>query len=343
MRVPTNSVLLVLPCRPRTSPCSGHGSRTHRLVEHHPLHRHGEPIKTVRLPEAAGLPGWANLADGGSAEVGIIGREDGRVVRAVPARIGPSPDVLVQGSGTALRLETSASGGIGPNPTFRLYLCRAMPWPGISKVHRVAACSARHHVDQRLARKAVLMAHDRAGGDRLPVTDLVLDAGLSAAPASLLPRGNLQWAGSLYVCGHVTITDRAGSRSLRLRMLRAIHAGYERSPGAAAVDGPRRTPLTWVAGRFRPPAQRSRQWRCAGPAPPPPRRRPPPARRVRRSGAPALGVGHPCPRRQLLPDPRRGRFRTRLPTWIQGPSTTFCTNAWLQLNTCPGCTSPSRA
>ena len=166
-RAPINRLLAALPAEdlaalwPRLEPIE--------LGEQYPLHRHGEPIKSVFFPES----GWASLmailADGGSAEVGIIGSE-GMV--GLPVLFGEDRaefDVLVQGPGTALRLSNASfREELDRNPTFRRIMLRYALARHIQST-QLAACSARHHVDQRLARK-LLMAHDCAGGDRFPIT-----------------------------------------------------------------------------------------------------------------------------------------------------------------------------
>ena len=235
-RAPINRLLAALPAEdlaalwPRLEPIE--------LGEQYPLHRHGEPIKSVFFPES----GWASLmailADGGSAEVGIIGSE-GMV--GLPVLFGEDRaefDVLVQGPGTALRLSNASfREELDRNPTFRRIMLRYALARHIQST-QLSACSARHHVDQRLARK-LLMAHDRAGGDRFPVTheSLALMLGVRRAGVTVAA-GQLQRAGLIrYAAGHVTITHRAGLEAFACECYRTICAGYERLLGPAAETG----------------------------------------------------------------------------------------------------------
>jgi CRP-like cAMP-binding protein len=79
------------------------------------------------------------------------------------------------------------------------------------QVARPGACNGRHHTDDRLARW-LLMAHDRAEGDTLPMTHEMLAMMLGVRRAGVtVAAGVLQKAGLIrYGGGRITITDRPG-------------------------------------------------------------------------------------------------------------------------------------
>ena len=175
------------------------------------LHVSDEPIAAVYFPES----GWASmlalLADGRSAEVGLVGTE-GMV--GLPLLLGSDSsgtEAMVQASGTMLRLEAGAfRRALEESPALRTLLLRyALAFQ--QQVTQTAACNGHHALDQRLARW-LLMAHDRAEGDEFPMTQEFLAMMLCVhRPGVTIAARLFQQAGLIrYGNGQMAITDREG-------------------------------------------------------------------------------------------------------------------------------------
>lgn len=194
------------------------------------LHEPEVPIETVYFPEG----GWASMLafmeDGDAAEVGLIGFEG---VVGLPVILADEADdlqALVQAPGQSFSLSAAAlRRAMDEDPTLRHLLLRyALVHHG--QVARTGACNGRHHIEQRLARW-LLMAHDRAEGDKFPMTHEFLGMMLGVRRAGItVAAGLLQKAGFIrYERGHITITDRPGLESATCECYGIQRRAYERS------------------------------------------------------------------------------------------------------------------
>ena len=175
------------------------------------LHVSDEPIAAVYFPESGWVSMLALLADGRSAEVGLVGTE-GMV--GLPLLLGSDSsgtEAMVQASGTMLRLEAGAfRRALEESPALRTLLLRyALAFQ--QQVTQTAACNGHHALDQRLARW-LLMAHDRAQGDEFPMTQEFLAMMLCVhRPGVTIAARLFQQAGLIrYGNGQMAITDREG-------------------------------------------------------------------------------------------------------------------------------------
>jgi CRP-like cAMP-binding protein len=100
------------------------------------------------------------------------------------------------------------------------------------QVSQTAACNGRHHVEDRLARW-LLMAHDRAEGDRFPMTHEFLSMMLGVRRAGItVAAGVLQKAGLIhYTAGRMEITDRPGLEAASCECYDAVRHEFERLLG----------------------------------------------------------------------------------------------------------------
>jgi len=87
-------------------------------------------------------------------------------------------------------------------------------------------------LEERLARW-LLMTHDRADGDALPLTQEFLSTMLGVRPAGVsVAAGALQKAGAIaYAQGHITILDRAGLEAASCECYGVVRWQYERALG----------------------------------------------------------------------------------------------------------------
>ena len=133
--------------------------------------------------------------DGSTIEVGLIGHEG---YWGAPAVLGvkSSPmEAMVQGAGEALRIPVEALvDAANASPGLRAQLLRYAHFFQVQTAV-TAACNGAHNIDQRLARW-LLEAHDRLGGDEVPLSHEFLSymlgtrrAGVTAALGTLKDKG----------------------------------------------------------------------------------------------------------------------------------------------------------
>ena len=166
-------------------------------------------VKSVYFVESGWVSLVATLEDGTQAEVGLVGRE-GMVGTSLTVGVDSAfEEAMVQANGRALRLEADAFRKLFDDiPPFRRILLRYSEAVR-AQAMQTAACNGRHPLEQRLARW-LLMAHDRAEGDDLPVTQEFLALMLCVyRPSITVVAGTLHRAGLIrYNRGHVEILDR---------------------------------------------------------------------------------------------------------------------------------------
>ena len=181
------------------------------LVPQQVLHERGNPVEDVYFIETGVVSLTANTGDVVLVGVGMTGRE-GLVgtsavltEQALPIHCG-----LVQQPGTAHRISAAVLRAATESlPQFhRRCFCHVQVT--MMQTAQTAACNARHELPQRLARW-LLMSHDRAESDELPMTQEYLSymlgvrrAGVSSVTNTLQGDGIIRQSR-----GKLTILDRA--------------------------------------------------------------------------------------------------------------------------------------
>lgn len=228
---PRNRLLAVLPpedlarLRPQLEPLD--------LPLRHILQAPDEPITAVHFPETGWTSMLALLADGRSAEVGLVGNE-GMV--GLPLLLGSDSsgvEGMVQCPGTVLRLEAGAfRRALDEIPTLRTLLLR-YTLAFQQQVAQTAACNGNHALDQRLARW-LLMAHDRAGSDEFPMTQEFLAMMLCVhRPGVTLAARLFQQTGLIrYGQGQMRIMDREGLEGAACECYATVRHQFEKLLGA---------------------------------------------------------------------------------------------------------------
>jgi CRP-like cAMP-binding protein len=174
------------------------------------LYRPETAITAVTFVEGGWVSLVAALDEGAQAEVGLIGRE-GMV--GLPLVLGVDTafeEAFVQADGAGLRMEAGAfRRAMAEEPElqqliFRYYVAMN------AQTTQTAACNGRHDLEQRLARW-LLMAHDRADGDTMQITQEFLAIMLCVyRPSITVAATTLQRAGIIkYSRGYITVLDRA--------------------------------------------------------------------------------------------------------------------------------------
>jgi CRP-like cAMP-binding protein len=201
------------------------------------LHAPDEALEAAHFPEGGMVSMIAPLEDGAAQEVGIIGTE-GVVGLAIVMGADSSPlEALVQGRGTAMRVPAPAlKGGLRPQPGAQGG-ADALHAGFHLQVAQTAACNGRHAIEERLARW-LLMAHDRAEGDRFPMTQefMAMMLGVRRAGVSVAA-GILQKAGVIhYARGCITVLNRPGLEAASCGCYGAVRRQFERLLGVAAGE-----------------------------------------------------------------------------------------------------------
>ncbi len=176
----------------------------------------------------------AMLADGRSAEVGVVGSE-GMV--GLPLLLGSNSshvEAMVQAAGTMLRLHAGAfRRALEESAALRTLLLR-YTLAFQQQVTQTAACNGHHALDQRLARW-LLMAHDRAEDDEFPMTQEFLAMMLCVhRPGVTVAARLFQQAGLIrYGHGQMKVTDREGLEAAACECYGTVRRQFEQLLGSA--------------------------------------------------------------------------------------------------------------
>lgn len=170
-----------------------------------------EVIKDVYFPIDGVLSVVTYMRDGGSIEVGTIGREG---LSAIPLLLGGTTsanEAYCQVPGEALvigadRFQELASSDDG----FRLRLDRFLQ-AYVNMLGQLAACNGMHNIYERTARW-LLMTHDRVDSNEIRLTHEFLSMMLGARRSGVtIAAATLQQAGFIrYSRGHIVIVNRLG-------------------------------------------------------------------------------------------------------------------------------------
>ncbi|HSP57795.1 MAG TPA: Crp/Fnr family transcriptional regulator [Halomonas sp.] len=170
-----------------------------------------ERVTHVYFPLDGFISLIAILDDENRLEVAMAGRE-GMMGISLVLGIDESPlRALVQGAGSALRMEAARFQQLLQNSPVLHQRLKHYLYVVMNQFARSAACNHFHQVEARLARW-LLMTQDRAGTDRLQLTHEFLAimlgvrrAGVTLAAIALQTRGLIR-----YQRGEITVLDRAG-------------------------------------------------------------------------------------------------------------------------------------
>lgn len=195
------------------------------------LHAAGERVKTIYFLEEGICSIVANMENGNSVEVGIIGRDNFVGLSAV---LGTGLSInrnfmQIPGAGYSLEasllIELFSSNG---SSELRLCLQRGIQALFIQTA-QTAACNRVHDLEERLCRW-LLMCHDRVQADLLEITHEFLATMLGTRRSTVtVAAGILHKAGLIeYTRGHVKIMNRAGLEDVACECYRVVHDEYAR-------------------------------------------------------------------------------------------------------------------
>jgi CRP-like cAMP-binding protein len=175
------------------------------------LGRSVSPDAHVYFPLTGLISVVAVMADGGTVEIGMSGREGMFSISSILCEDAPSDAAMVQLPGRALRIKaTLLRQEIEAHSAVRALLLR-YTLAFVNAVAQSAACNRLHLLEQRCARW-LLACHDRAEGDTFPMTHEFLATMLGVRrPGVTLAARALQEHGLItYNHGTMTVLDREG-------------------------------------------------------------------------------------------------------------------------------------
>jgi CRP-like cAMP-binding protein len=193
------------------------------------LYQSGQPIDYLYFPTGAMVSLVSQMAGGHEIEVGVTGFEG---LVGLPYLMGAEVSPLMnmaQMPGGAMRARASALrdefGRCGPLQRSLLRYAQSV----MVMASQAAACNALHTLSERLA-KWLLMSHDRARGDELPLTHEFLSMMLGVRRAVVTEAAVvLQTEGLIkYRRGHITVTDREGLEGFACECYPVVKAEFDR-------------------------------------------------------------------------------------------------------------------
>jgi CRP-like cAMP-binding protein len=195
------------------------------------LYEPNEPIEYAYFP----LEGVASMIvttrDGATVEVGLVGREGFVGYQPLLGMKSAPYGAIMQIPGYALRISSKTlKEEFDRGARLRAVLHRNIQ-SQIVQTAQAAACNRLHEVNERLARW-LLMMHDRAEADRLPLTHEFLSQMLGANRATVsLAAGTFQQAGLIrYARGSVTILNREGLEQIACECYGVVKAEFDHGP-----------------------------------------------------------------------------------------------------------------
>jgi len=176
------------------------------------IYEAGREIRKVYFPIDSVLSVVTQMRDGGSIEVGTVGREG---VSAIPLLLGATTSAnesYCQVPGCAVVIDSDHFRRLlrAEDDQFRNVLDRFLQ-AYVNMLGQLAACNAKHSIYQRCARW-LLLTQDRVNSDKIALSHEYLAMMLGAHRSGVtIAAADMKRAGLIrYAYGHIVILDRAG-------------------------------------------------------------------------------------------------------------------------------------
>ncbi len=173
-----------------------------------------------------------NMADGGTVEVGVIGRDG---VVGLPVLLGAKTmpgHTFIQVDGSGFRISAERLKSEFERPGMLRSHVQKYVLANLAQSAQNAACNRLHTIGERLARW-LLTCHDRVQSDRMPLTHEFLGQMLGAPRTTVtLAAGMLHQAGLIdYSRGHVTVKNREKLQDVACECYRVVRDEFARPTG----------------------------------------------------------------------------------------------------------------
>lgn len=188
------------------------------------LYGFGESVDFVYFPESVVLSQIHLLADGSTVEAALIGKEGMTGLSAIFDSPRPTHWTQVTLGGSALRVKTEVIREDFVRGQAMQQLLLSYANERLAQLAQRAVCNGRHSVDQRFS-SWLLMVHDRAGDNELPLTHEQIAqhlgtrrAGITIAATSLRDKQIIS-----YKRGHLQITNRQALEDIACECYRTLN------------------------------------------------------------------------------------------------------------------------
>jgi CRP-like cAMP-binding protein len=230
--VPENRLLVALPTADRARLLARSDEVT--LDRGDEIMRANGPITHAYFPRTGILSMVIDMSDGGTVEVGTIGREGfAGLPILLDADRSPSRIYCQVPPCVCRRLPAAAFlAEVRSCAAFR-DMTHRFAQANLNLAAQSTACNRLHPVEERLARW-LLMTHDRVGSDELNLTQQILSEMLGVRRASVTTAaGVLQKAGLIeYRRGHIRVLDRSGLEAAACECYRVVRREFDRLLGS---------------------------------------------------------------------------------------------------------------
>jgi CRP-like cAMP-binding protein len=190
----------------------------------------GEPMRFIYFPESSVLSCRAEMQDGKSAEVGMIGFEGMAGITAVVGSLPAVHSVNVSVGGSALRMSTDE---------FRREILRGdgvqqalLTYAGeyLTQISQRSACAVFHTIEQRFAVWLLLLL-DRVKDDVIQITQERIAEHLGVRRAGVtVVAGGMQDAGAIsYRRGNLRVTDRQMLEAIACECYATLSVGRQQT------------------------------------------------------------------------------------------------------------------
>ena len=191
------------------------------------------PVRHVYFPLSGLISVDALTNKGESVEVGVIGREGFSGVVSLLGEQQMEHSVIMQGSGTGLRLRASILREEFLKGGPLMELVHKFLYLQIVQTSQSALCNRLHPVDMRMARW-MLTASDRLESSTLNLTQEFLAQMLGSRRSTVtVAAGQLQRQGLIdYARGRIQILDRPGLEGVACECYQIVASAYTRVIGS---------------------------------------------------------------------------------------------------------------
>lgn len=193
------------------------------------LYKSEERIDYVYFPNTGVVSLVANMKDGKSVEVGLVGNE-GMVGLSIVMGDNISPNhAIVQIADGAMRMSADNLKKELKREGRLLSLLLRNTLAMLQQVSQTAACNGSHSVGERLARW-LLMCHDRVKGDELGLTQEFIAQMLGTRRSGVSEAAIVLQADKLihYSRGRITVLDRKGLEAFGCECYGVVKAESDR-------------------------------------------------------------------------------------------------------------------